>query len=45
MKKREKKPNVNLIFSHVNHIFFILGFQIRPQALDTLIVPYEKCFF
>jgi hypothetical protein len=34
-EEKEKKPRVNLIFSHVNHIFFILD----PKPLNALIVP------
>jgi hypothetical protein len=31
-RKKEKKPKVNLILSHVNHIFLVLNLQIGPQA-------------
>jgi len=31
-KKKNNKPKANLIFSHVNHTFFILDLQIGPQA-------------
>jgi hypothetical protein len=30
--KRPKKPKLNLILLHVNHIFLILDSQIEPQA-------------
>jgi len=33
--RRDKRPKLNLILSHVNHAFFILD----PKPLDTLIVP------
>jgi hypothetical protein len=35
MKKKKKRPKINVILSHVNHTFFILD----PKPLDTLIVP------
>jgi hypothetical protein len=43
--KKKKKPKVNLIFSHVNHIFLISDPWIIPKAWDTIIVPKENMFF
>jgi hypothetical protein len=34
-EEEERKPQVNLIFSHVNHIFLILD----PKPLNAFIVP------
>ncbi len=47
MKKRRKKkrPKVNLIFSHVNHTFWISNLQIGPKALNTLVVTLKKNVF
>jgi hypothetical protein len=38
--RREKRPNVNLILSHVKHTFFYIGpLELDPKPFNTLIVP------
>ncbi len=38
-KAIKKRPKINLILSHFNHTFFILGPWLNPKSLDTLILP------
>jgi hypothetical protein len=38
-KRKEKRPKVNLIFSHVNHNFLVFGPCIEPQ---NFIHTHEK---
>jgi hypothetical protein len=44
-KRREKKPNVNLIFSHVNHTFFILDHWIGPKPFRHSLYLRKIGFF
>jgi hypothetical protein len=44
-KKKEKKPNVNLIFSDVDHIFLIFDPWIGPQAFRHSLHLRKKWFF
>ncbi len=45
-RKKEKKPKVNLVLSHVNHIFLILDPQIGHQVFKhTHCILKEKLFF
>jgi len=45
-RRREERPDVNLILSHVNHTFSILDPWIGPQAFRyTYCTLRKKCFF
>jgi hypothetical protein len=35
---KTKKPKIDLILSHVSHIFYIWTLKLHPKPLDTLIV-------
>ncbi len=39
IKKKGKKPKVNLIIFQVNHTILILNPKLDPKPLDTLIIP------
>jgi hypothetical protein len=44
-RKKEGKPKINLILSHVNHTFFILNPQIRPHTFRHAHYILEKNVF
>jgi hypothetical protein len=44
-RKKEEKPKINLILSHVNHTFLILNPQIRPHTFRHAHYTLEKSVF